>query len=241
MLQQVRLRLPALSPFAEWVYGHHSRLLYEDEVIWSQTGPQQGCPLGSVLFALGLQPLIERIEAECGENLLHPAGNALVRRPIDLNAWFLDDGTLCGRLDKLAKALEILQTEGPGIGLQLSLSKSVLWKPPGAQAPVELPGSLGQLTMSVEGGVPLLGGPVGSPTFCQQTVKERVTTLTDMLNALSTLDDSQVEYHLLRSCFGFPKFTCTSHVHVIQRTASPCFRNSTRHSVELWPTSLGFH
>ncbi|CAK9005797.1 unnamed protein product, partial [Durusdinium trenchii] len=46
LLREVRLRLPALSPWAEWCYSHHTKLLFQGEVLTSEAGVQQGDPLG---------------------------------------------------------------------------------------------------------------------------------------------------------------------------------------------------
>ena len=55
----------------------------------AKCGVQQGDPLGPLGFALALHPIIERIQAEVPGLLA--------------NAWYLDDGTLCGSPDNLAK------------------------------------------------------------------------------------------------------------------------------------------
>ena len=55
--------------------------------------------MGPLVFALALQPMVDRIK--------HDVPGLLV------NAWYLDDGTLCGSLDDLAAALSISESEGP--------------------------------------------------------------------------------------------------------------------------------
>ena len=52
--------------------------------ISSQSGVQQGVPLGPMLFALVLNKLVSSIEAD--DDFFH----------ILLNAWYLDDGVLAG-------------------------------------------------------------------------------------------------------------------------------------------------
>ena len=82
-------------------------------VISSQSGVQQGDPLGPLLFSLPLLLIIEEIKKEC--DLL-------------LNVWYLDDGTLVGTAPEIAKALEIIQKKGPKLGLHLNLSKcEIFW------------------------------------------------------------------------------------------------------------------
>ena len=59
LLRETRLRLPGLSPWAEWCYGLHSRLLFQGSPLSSETGVQQGDPLGPLLVSLALQPALQ--------------------------------------------------------------------------------------------------------------------------------------------------------------------------------------
>jgi hypothetical protein len=59
----------------------------------------------------------------------------------------------------------------------------------------------------MEGGVLLLGAPVGTPSFCLVTVQQCVTKTVSIMEKLRDLGDSQVQFALFRSCFGFPKVT----------------------------------
>ena len=63
MLREVRLRLPGLAPYAEWCYGHHSRLLFDGEPLTSEAGVQQGDPLGPLLFSLAVQPALRAVRS----------------------------------------------------------------------------------------------------------------------------------------------------------------------------------
>ena len=58
LLRQVRAHLPGLAPWVEWCYGAHSRLLCDGAALTSESGVQQGDPLGPLLFALTLQPAL---------------------------------------------------------------------------------------------------------------------------------------------------------------------------------------
>ncbi|PNY13681.1 auxilin-like protein [Trifolium pratense] len=68
----------------------------------SSTGVQQGGPLGPLLFALVLHPLIHKIRDNC-KLLFH--------------AWYLDDGSVVGNSREVAKALDIIRDTGPRLGL----------------------------------------------------------------------------------------------------------------------------
>ena len=81
-------KLPGLSSWVECCYN---------------TDSQQGNSLGSLCFAIALQPIVERTKREV-LNLL-------------CSAWYLDDGTLCGTPQDLNVALRIMEEEGPPEGV----------------------------------------------------------------------------------------------------------------------------
>nr|GEU51982.1 putative reverse transcriptase domain-containing protein [Tanacetum cinerariifolium] len=83
-----------------------SRLYIGDTHIWSATGVQQGDPLGPPLFALILHPLLHKIKDSC-KLLVH--------------AWYLNDGTVIGDSEEVAKVLDIIKASGPEavIGVKL--------------------------------------------------------------------------------------------------------------------------
>jgi hypothetical protein len=109
LFEEVREHAPGLSAFVEWSYGSKSWLFFGDHILLSETGLQQGDPLASLLFSLGLQPIVLCLVEEVPGLLLI--------------AWYLDDGVLG------LKALRFLQDACPQIGLQLSLSLSLSASP----------------------------------------------------------------------------------------------------------------
>ena len=74
-----------LSAWIEYCYFGQPVLHLGDGVIHSCTCVQQGDPLGPLGFALTLHPVIEQIKAEA--------------LSLNMNAWYLDDGTLMGPPD----------------------------------------------------------------------------------------------------------------------------------------------
>jgi hypothetical protein len=80
----------------------------------SATGMQHGDPLGPLLFALMLHPLIHQIGDSC-KLLLH--------------AWYLNDETLIGDSEKVAKALDIIRVSRPQLGLKLNIRKTEIFWP----------------------------------------------------------------------------------------------------------------
>ncbi|GKE88146.1 putative reverse transcriptase domain-containing protein, partial [Tanacetum coccineum] len=70
LLHEVRTRCPSISLWVDFLYGQSARLYVGDDYIWSTTGVQQGDPLGPLLFALVLHPLVHRIR-DCCQLLFH--------------------------------------------------------------------------------------------------------------------------------------------------------------------------
>ena len=167
-------RVTLASPYSIWAMTHFAAVV----------GYKKG-PLG---FALTLQPLIEKLKASV-------AG-------LGLNVWYLDDGTLMGSPGDLAAALQILERDGPPLGLHLNRGKPLLFIPEDADAdqsplPPDIP--------ITRRGFSLLGCPVGPPDYCEEIFQARIEKVKVSLGALQDLEDAQLEYTLLRSCLSLPK------------------------------------
>ena len=146
MFQEIRARIPSMAAWMESCYGAHPILHLGVDFILSCCGVQQGDPLNPLGFALTLQPIVERIKAEV------PG--------LNINAWYLDDRTLCGTPDDLAEVLRIVEEEGPARGFLLNRAKSLLYIPEDGDSsynplPPDIP--------TTETGFILLGCPVGPP------------------------------------------------------------------------------
>ena len=187
LFREVRHRIPSIAAWMECCYGAQPIFHLADRTILSCCGVQQGDPIGPLGFALALQPIVERIQREVPGLLI--------------NAWYLDDGTLCGSLDDLAAALSIIEAEGPPRGLLLNRSKSLIVAP--ADSSVNHP-LLSNIPVASEG-FSLLGSPLGSPEYCLMSALARIKKVQDGLHRLSDLQDSQMETTLLCSCLSLPK------------------------------------
>jgi hypothetical protein len=199
MFNEVRSHIPSISTWVESCYGVQPYLHLGHHVIRSCCGVQQGDPFGPLGFALTLQPIIEKIAASV------PG--------LNLNAWYLDDGTLCGSPQDLLAAINIIEQEGPSRGLQLNRSKSLLFIPSSSLLHNPLPSDI----PVTNEGFDLLGSPIGPPSYCLSSVSRRISKLEDALSNLSLLSDSQLELSLLRSCLAYPKISFSL------RTCPPSF------------------
>jgi len=115
MFAEFGKHLFSLSPWIESCYSDQLFLLLGLELIHSCSGVQQGDLLGPLAFALTLQPIVTKIQAEI--------------RGLGLNAWYLDDGTLIGSPKDLVAPMVIVEKEENALGLNLNSSKSVFFIP----------------------------------------------------------------------------------------------------------------
>ena len=113
--------MPGLCRWVEWCHGASAHLVFGKHNLSSQSGLQQGDPLGPLLFSLALRPVATELVG------LGRDGNA--GRKLDLCFFYLDDGFLAGDLEIVSQALATfaqLCRACPALGLTLELSKSEL-------------------------------------------------------------------------------------------------------------------
>ncbi|XP_076887974.1 uncharacterized protein LOC143538262 [Bidens hawaiensis] len=190
LLHEVRVRCPSISLWVNFLYGQPARLYIGNDCIQSTTGVQQVDPLGPLLFALALHPLIHQVRDGC-KLLFH--------------AWYLDDGTIIGDAIKVAKALDIIRSKGPSLGLGLNIKKTKVYWPScnGIKAKVGLfPIGIGRPEL----GVKLLGGAVSRDAgFISSLASTRASRAVELMRYLTRLRDPRCELLLLRSCMGVAK------------------------------------
>jgi hypothetical protein len=104
MLLAIRDRLPELYPFVYSSYSEPSVLHYGSLSICSNEGPQQGDPLGPLLFSNTIQPLLNSLTSE-------------------LSIGYLDDLTLAGSQDVVAEDVSRIVDMGGALGLSMNVSK----------------------------------------------------------------------------------------------------------------------
>jgi hypothetical protein len=196
-LEEVRLKFPRIYPWVYLSYSSEAPLFIENETIFASTGVQQGDPLGPLLFALVLHPLLQHIKSEFS---------------LQVGA-ILDDVTILGTPNNTIRALNYIGREGPKRGLFLS-TKTTLWSPFYSPIPNELvdwslPGDAEgkfSLTISYDKGVCLLGGGVSCDSdFLASFAEKRFEKWSESINLLMEFKDPFIQLLLLRSCLGFPK------------------------------------
>ena len=147
--------------------------------------------MAQLLFGVTLLPTQERISCEVPSLLA--------------NAWIHDDGTIAGPVQDLPRVVKILEEEAPLLGLTLNKQKCQVWvgtHNPGNNDPL----SCGIPRANDEGFI-LLGSPIGSQSFMNSTLNERIGKIEDtVLNKIPTLEDPQLQLSLTRSTHSYVKF-----------------------------------
>ena len=193
--------LPELSSLwriADLCYGVPSSLYLFDrqglaESFTSQRGSRQGCVLGTLLFCLGLQPILES------------ASDGLSDLTISA---YIDDVAVVGPPEQAFTFFERLNALSPDLGLTISLPKSsLLWA-----SSTQVPGSVEDWTNShriplLRGAVPLLGSVVGlDPVLRQESASKRVQSMEPFFQALlHPLFTTQAT--ILLGCAPYPSST----------------------------------
>ena len=198
-LREVRSHLPGLAPWADFCYARSSKLVFGAHTLSSECGVQQGDPLGPLLFALALQPVLSELAASRA-----PGG-------LELAFAYLDDLCLAGEAPAVVTALNTLKARCASFGLRLSTGladsrdKCELVLTGGPASSVDVSAFLADFKVVRDGNFDLLGGPIGSPEYCNSHTQSRVNKALQVLSALGEVPDPQVALKLLRQCAAFGK------------------------------------
>ena len=191
VLRAVESICPTILPWVALTLCCRSHLYFGPFLLSSSSGIQQGDPLGPLLFALTIHPLVCQLSS--------------IPR-VDISAWNLDDGMLKGSQQGVFNALHLLHSSSTHHGLFLNTHKTHMWWPNLSLQPsvsLQLRGIDRDLLRPVDDGVIVLGCPVSHlPSFYTTSMSARVQTAITAIHSLSLLDDPQTQLLLLRSCLG---------------------------------------
>ncbi|KAL5502816.1 hypothetical protein EMCRGX_G009650 [Ephydatia muelleri] len=137
LLDECSAHFPELLQWAAWCYGQHPLLWSPIGTIMSDSGVQQGDPLGPLLFCLVLQKVLSAIASDpiCFDLLFH--------------AWYIDDGIIAGSKQAIVQALSIIQDLGPPLGDTIFCAKFIAEKRAGASNFLALLKEVGSLDSQV--------------------------------------------------------------------------------------------
>ena len=105
MLDAVQSFAPIIYPFIHSAYSSPLILFWEDKTIDSAEGVQQGDSLGRLLFCLTIHQLCSYLKSE-------------------LYIFYLDDGTLGGKVEDVVQDLDHIVHNGGELGLHFNSQKS---------------------------------------------------------------------------------------------------------------------
>src|SRR6218665_288544 len=190
MLASVFEILPDLAPYSFLAYAEESTLRFGGYTIKYRVGPQQGDPLGPLLFCLPLQPIL----LETGSSLAF---------------GYLDDLTLGGRAETVAADVEFIEKTCSTMGLTLNRSKFKVITHNNISISHDALRDFKQIEVKE---AQLLGAPLSSETALQQCLKARTKELEENLSKLALIV-RQDALLILRSSLGSPKMIHTLRCH----------------------------
>ena len=188
MLQAIKDKFPLFYPFIWQSYSQPTNLMFGSKIISSQSGCQQGDPLGPMLFSLALHPIIMQLSSE-------------------LNLFYLDDGTLGGDpttvLNDFRKLINISST----IGLEINPSKCEIF------SCSTLSKDILNSFQDIAPGLKIISRSdltiLGSPVFLEAVpsiADQKLLQLETLFKSL-TLLNPHVSYFVLKNCLLIPKFS----------------------------------
>ena len=192
MLQSAYTVIPEIYSFVHQSYSSASVLKFGPFSISSQMGPQQGDPLGPLLFCLPLQPVLHSMQS-------------------DLCIGYLDDLSLGGSPETVANDIASLVSLNASFGLNLNLNKCEFYSPSidSSKHP-----SFSELQCVDFESLTLLGAALFKGSALDGMLQAHCETLGSAIDDLCQLP-AQSSLTLLRSSFGAPKLS-----HVLR--CSPC-------------------
>ena len=213
-IEEIQKSSPQLLRFYALQYSNQSELkvMWRTQCvarIWSRWGTQQGDVMGGVYFFYGTVDFARTLRAAVPEVMA---------------TWIVDDLTLSGDGDSLLKAVEVIATQGPSHGLVMASKASgrmvygfdqrdpetevVDTNDDTEDAPELIPPWASALrsrhgfTLQHRGLPRLLGAPLGRDDFVQDQARREVIAKMQSIDNLKLLQDTQLEYLILKHCYA---------------------------------------
>ena len=189
LLRNCLINCPEIFRLASLSHGSTTPLMANGNLIWSDSGTQQGDPLGPLLFSLAIH------------------GNASSMKS-NFNVWYLDDATIAGDLRSVIYEIKRCSCMLADIGIFLNPSKSELVnlcldESVFLHETQCIKSILENVSFVKKEDVILLGSPLTS-TDIRPQFQHKLSIFKAMTEKLSLLDRHPA-YFLLKNCFSMPK------------------------------------
>ena len=176
--------MPGLYSLLWQAYSSPTRLFFGDERFASETGIQQGDPIGPALFALSVDEAAQGVQSE-------------------FNVWYLDDSTLGDSPERVYDDLVVLLERLRAIGLEVNGSKCELTILNDSMPEALFRGLLPGVRVVEACDLSLLGALVDIQSI-PGTIHEKREALERMTSKLEVLNPHQA-FVLLKNAFTIPK------------------------------------
>ena len=202
VLREIQSELKSLYPFLYQCYAKPSILFYNDLILHSSEGIQQGDPLGPLCFSLAINRLINTFSSM-------------------FNAWYLDDGSLAGDPQSVLSDFKKIVSEQSSLGLKVNVKKCEFFV---LGSNEESKNSLTQFIFSeypdVKHVSPSVVSLLGAPIFedgIENALTLKLSILKKTCSRLTLLERHDALF-LLRNVFFLPKL-----LYLLR--SSPCFHS----------------
>ena len=187
-LRNIAILCPSFYVFLVNTYRRPIRLLIPawKEEISSLEGTTQGDPAAMGMYALSVLPLIK---SSCAPD------------PSLLQAWYADDGTGVGKLEKLREWWENIKTTGPKYGYYANAKKTILVVKPEHEALAHT--LFGNTGIEIQRGSRHLGAAIGTQSFIHSYVEKKVSQWCTELETLTLFSTTEPQAAYSAFTFGF--------------------------------------
>ncbi|MGE3278156.1 MAG: hypothetical protein AB7O67_23850, partial [Vicinamibacterales bacterium] len=203
-IRETCAHLPDLAQYTVAAYGAHKKLYYASTTISSEEGAMQGCPLGTLLYAMTQHAALREFREA------HPG----VIERLHLHGFFADDGNHGGEVADVAKFLKFFAVIARKYGIEFQPAKFTVACNLDALDEVRavLEGAVGPMPRAAFRSwdqATLMGAAVGSDQAATAHMGRIADAAKDTFNRISQLDEPHQKTSTLLFCGnGLATYAC---------------------------------